>query len=504
MKYVLTNKEMQDIDRKTIDQIGIPGLVLMERASEAVANVVKEYAKKESRILIIAGTGNNGGDALAAARILLEQKYRIDFTVVGNVEKASKDLKLQLSILENLGFYPVDDVKYEKYDFLVEGIFGVGLSREVGGIFKEVIQQINQSGKKVISIDIPSGISGDSGKVLGCAVNADVTVTFGGLKRGHLLYPGKDYCGITKLASIGFHDQTIQEYASAFTFADERNIMPPRANDSNKGTYGKILMITGNETMSGAAAFAGEAALRMGAGLVKILSDESNRGILQTRLPECLFGTRNQLKESLEWCDCILFGPGIGVSEQTRDMLQYIMEHGKKPLIIDADGLNTISRYQMDVQYEYGLILTPHLMEGARLLSKPLEEIKKDICQAAEDIARKYHGTAVLKDAATVVTEKSHLLYINQSGNHGMATGGSGDVLAGMIAGLLGSGMSSYEAAIKGVYLHGLAGNAARDEKGPYSMIASDILKHIKDVTGGEYESVLPGACSYRSGCNLQ
>lgn len=491
MKYVLKNQEMQDIDRKTIQEIGIPGLVLMERASKAVADCVMEYAERSNKILVIAGIGNNGGDALAAARILLEYNYRVDYCVIGDLEKASNDLKHQFSVLNHLGYKASKATDFSSYDFIVEGIFGVGLSRNVEGIYKDVIDKINASGKPVIAIDIPSGISGDSGKVLGCAVKAKETVTFGGYKRGHLLYPGREYCGNTRLVSIGFHNQTIQEHASAFTFENEKDLMPERKAYSNKGSYGKILVIAGNETMSGAACFAGEAAMRMGAGLVKILSDVSNRNILQTRFPECLFGERSQLNESLKWCDCILFGPGVGVSKEAKAMLDFILEHGEKPLVIDADGLNIISHYEMQVNYSYGLILTPHLMEGARLLNQNIKNVKENVCQTAAAIAKKFHGTVVLKDAATVVYKEDEMMYMNQSGNHGMASGGSGDILAGMIAGLLGSKMPVYEAAVRGVYLHGLAGDAAKNEKGPYSMIASDILEHIQDITGGEYESVL-------------
>ena len=243
--------------------------------------------------------------------------------------------------------------------------------------------------------------------------------------------------------------------------------------------------------MSGAACFAAEAALRMGAGLVKVLSDVQNRSVLQTKLPEILFGERKDLKESLNWCDCILFGPGIGVSEETKEMLEMILEEGTKPLVIDADGLNTISRYDMEINYPYGLILTPHLMEASRLMSCDIMQMKEDLCQNAYELAKKYHCIAVLKDAATIVAQEGDLVYINQSGNDGMATGGSGDVLAGMITGLLGGGLAAHEAAVHGVYLHGLAGDRARRDLGAYSMIASDIITHIKDVTGGSYESVL-------------
>ena len=497
MKYVLKNQEMQDTDYETIHQIGIPGLVLMERASKAVADCAMRHVRENGRILVIAGIGNNGGDALAAARILLEEDNRTDYMVVGNLEKASEDLKLQMQILQNLGYEPAEDPDFKNYDLLVEGIFGVGLSREVGGVYRDVIERINQSERPVIAVDIPSGISGNTGKVMGCAVKAVETVTFGGYKRGHLLYPGREYCGKVTLEKIGFHDQTIEKYASGFTLEEPEGLMPPRLSYSNKGTYGKILMITGNETMSGAAAFAGEATLRMGAGLVKILSDASNRPILQSRLPEILFGERGDLEKSLDWCDCILFGPGLGAGDETKEMLEYVLKHGTKPLILDADGLNTISRYQMEIDYPYGVIMTPHLMEGARLLSKEIDEVKADICQAAEEIASRYHAIAVLKDAATIVAKNQDKLYINQSGNHGMASGGSGDVLAGMITGLAGTGCDLYDAAVRGVYLHGLAGDAAMREKGPYSMIASDILHHIKDVTGGKNESILPGACSH-------
>lgn len=493
MKYVLKNQEMQTVDHETIHGIGIPGLVLMERASKAVADQAAQMTDHSKRILVISGIGNNGGDALACTRILLEQDYLVDYMIVGKIEKASDDLKLQLQILKNLGYFPLDseDVNFHQYDLLIEGIFGVGLSREVGGVYKEVIERINACGKPVIAIDIPSGISGDSGKVLGCAVRAAVTVTFGGYKRGHLLYPGREYCGKTKLVSIGFHGQTIKKYATGYTLEENDHLMPGRKAYSNKGSYGKVLIIAGNETMSGAACFAAEAALRMGAGLVKVLSDARNRQVLQTRLPEVLFGERKDLKEFLNWCDCILFGPGVGVSHETKEMLEVILKEGTKPLVIDADGLNTISKYDMEIQYPYGVILTPHLMEAARLMSCNIAQMKDDLCQNAQNLAEKYHCTAVLKDAATIVAQEHDLVYINQSGNDGMATGGSGDVLAGMIAGLLGGGLSVNEAAVHGVYLHGLAGDHARRDLGAYSMIASDIITHIKDVTGGSYEPVL-------------
>ena len=228
--------------------------------------------------------------------------------------------------------------------------------------------------------------------------------------------------------------------------------------------------------------FCGRSSTSDGAGLVKVLSDAGNRQVLQTRLPEILFGERKDLEESLKWCDCILFGPGVGVSEETKEMLEMVLKEGKKPLVIDADGLNTISRFNMKIDYPYGTIMTPHLMEAARLMSCDITQIKEDLCQSAQDLAEKYHCTAVLKDATTIVAREDDLVYINQSGNDGMATGGSGDVLTGMICGLLAQKVEPLDAAVFGAYLHGLAGDEARRKLGGYSMLAGDLIRQIGTV----------------------
>lgn len=493
MKYVLKNQEMQDVDRETIEQIGMPGLVLMERASQRIAERLKQKAKKQDRILSVAGCGNNGGDALAAARILLEEGFSVDFIVAGDLEKASKDLKTQLAILNRLGYEQKNGIDYNDYDWILEGLFGVGLSREISGVYRETVEAINAGRAKVMSVDIPSGISGDTGKVLGCAVRADVTVTFGGPKAGHLLYPGKDYAGQLFVEKIGFFDSVLKKYAEGFVYekSDLRKL-PVRVADSHKGTYGKVLIVAGNETMSGAAYFSAKSALRMGSGLVKVISHGSNRQILQSMLPEVLFGTEEDLKTSLEWCDCILFGPGMGVSEHTKELLETVLSHGTKPLVLDADGLNTVSHYGMQIRYPGGCVLTPHLLEAARLLGISAEQVKEDLSGAGYRAADKFHSVAVLKDATTLVVSEGQPIYYNCSGNHGMATGGSGDVLGGMIVSLLGRGMKCFEAAALGVYIHGLAGDHAAERLGHDSMLASDIIDSISSVLGGiSDESVL-------------
>lgn len=493
MKYVLKNQEMQNVDKETIEDIGVPGLVLMERASEKIAGRIKASVQKQDRILSVAGCGNNGGDALAAARILLEEGYSVDFAVVGSLEKASKDLKTQLGILNRLGYEAETSVNYNDYDWILEGLFGVGLSRKISGSYRTAIEAINASKAKVMSVDIPSGISGDTGKVLGCAVKADATVTFGGPKAGHLLYPGKDHTGRLFVERIGFFDQTLKKYARGFTY-DRKDLkrLPKRTADSHKGTYGKVLIVAGNESMSGAAYFAAKSALRMGSGLVKVISHASNRPILLSMLPEVLFGDEEDLKASLRWCDCILFGPGMGVSERTKRLLETVLSDGTKPLVLDADGLNTVSHYKLRIDYPAGCILTPHLKEAARLLETSAEEVKENLPETAHRAADLFQSVVVLKDATTLVVSADEPVYYNCSGNHGMATGGSGDVLGGIITSLLGRAMEPLEAAALGVYVHGLAGDEAAKRLGYDSMLASDIIEALSSILGGiNDESIL-------------
>ncbi|MDD4369655.1 MAG: NAD(P)H-hydrate dehydratase [Anaerostipes sp.] len=486
MKYVLKNQEMQKVDKETIERIGIPGLVLMERAALATAQELKKRVKIQDKILVIAGIGNNGGDALGVARILLEGNYLVQYIVVGGEEHYSKDLKTQLGILNRLGAYPVEQVDMDDYEWIVEGIFGVGLSREVSGEFKDMILAINESKANVMSIDIPSGISGDTGKVLGCGIRANVTVTYGAKKRGHLLYPGREYAGEIITADIGFFDDTFTKYATGITYdLDDLNRIPKRKKHSNKGTYGKVLIVAGQKGMAGAAYFAGKAAYRMGSGLVKISTHEENRIILQSKIPEAVIGRWEELEQDLQWCDSIVFGPGLGVSEETKQLFETILQKGKTPLVIDADGLNTMSYYKMKIEYDYGCIFTPHVGEAARLLNVTIQDVLDNLTKAATDLSEKYHGTIVLKDAATLVVSEHDAVYFNQSGNHGMATGGSGDVLSGIIGSLTGRKISVKKAAKLGVYIHGLSGDEAAKEKGENSMIASDIVESLSKIVGG-------------------
>ena len=496
MRYVLKNQEMQTVDHETIHGIGIPGLVLMERASKAVADKAAQIADHSQRILIISGIGNNGGDALACTRILLEQDYLVDYVIVGNIEKASADLKLQLQILKNLGYFPIDceDVNFHEYDLLIEGIFGVGLSREVGGVYKEVIERINACGKPVIAIDIPSGISGDSGKILGCAVHASSTVTFGGYKRGHLLYPGREYCGDIKLVSIGFHNQTIKKYATGYILEESDHLMPERKAYSNKGSYGKVLMITGSPGMAGAAFLSACAAYTVGAGLVQIYTASENRLALQELLPEAIISCYDsyddsQLSHLLDWADVVCIGCGLGMGQISEKILKNVLKNVSCPCVIDADGLNLLSRnIELLNQCCAPVILTPHMKEMSRLTGWSIDTIMEDRFQALDQIIKqsgpdtKSSIICVLKDSRTVVAQTNRQRFVNLAGNNSMAKGGSGDVLAGTIAGLLAQHMAPFEATTVGVFLHACGGDEAKKSKGSYSVLARDLIQGMADA----------------------
>ncbi|NLP34416.1 MAG: NAD(P)H-hydrate dehydratase [Clostridiales bacterium] len=505
MYYALDSNQIKEIDNYTIKSIGIPSLVLMERAALEVANHIKKKIQKSDRILAICGNGNNGGDGIAAGRILFLQGYQVAILFIGKYENATEQTKRQLDIAKNMGIPIENNNKLDEYNIIIDAIFGVGLSRPVTGEYADIIEEINRQDASVFSVDMPSGISADDGRIHNVAVRADETITIGFNKLGLLLYPGAEYAGDVTIVDIGYPDLAFQQVKSdTFYYGDEDlKLLPKRKQNGHKGTFGKVLVIAGSKGMSGAAYFSAKAAYKTGAGLVKILTSSDNRQILQTLLPEALLASYDESKsiegtdellESLSWASVIVIGPGLGQSEQTKSILCTVIKEAKVPVIIDADGLNLLAKIietdSMNVETRINslaefmkapTILTPHLMELSRLLNIPVTQIKENIIDTAKQCSYNNKLIYVIKDVRTIVTHKGNH-YINLSGNHGMATGGSGDVLTGIIAALVAQGMAPYDAACLGVYLHGLAGNDAARNKGPYSMIASDILTSIENV----------------------
>ncbi len=498
MKYIVTPGEMKEYDNNTITKIGIPSMVLMERAAIAIRDAINQNIGKPTTALIVAGVGNNGADGLALARMLTEQGCTVTVCVFGNEDKATTEWKQQKEILTH---YACDIVagpvavetlacfarSQAKFDVLADALFGVGLNREVCSPYAEAIAFMNAINGYKVSADIPSGICGSTGKVLGCAFRADLTVTFAFAKRGILLYPGADYAGQCVVADIGISEQSFLEREPGVFYYDEdpANLLPDRNKSGNKGTFGKVLIIAGFEKMIGAAILCAKAALQTGAGMVKVICPEENRAILQGAVPEVLYAGPDSIWGNLEWADVVIVGPGFGKSKQAENLLKQILENGKLPLVLDADAINLVAENQEIKEalknYTGEKILTPHMGEWARLERKTVSELKEAIFDTACQSAGAYGAVMVCKDARTVTAAQNRVC-LNISGNNGMATAGSGDVLAGIIGALRAQGSSAFESAAVGVYIHGLAGDGARDIYTEYGVTAGRIVENIRKI----------------------
>ena len=491
MKYLISGREMKNWEKQAMEMYKVPSILLMERAALAVVEELTNGTYDLHKVLIACGTGNNGGDGLAVARLLKAKGIKAEVCVVGALDRLSADAKQQLEMYQAVSGKFVTAPAYDEYTVMVDAIFGIGCNREITGIAAEVINAINAQKVPVIAIDVPSGISSDTGKVCGTAVEADVTVTFFTEKLGMLLYPGRDYCGKIKVADLGIPFERSEECQIITYNEQDLKKLPGRKGNSHKGTYGKVLVIAGSPDICGAAYLAAAGAYRIGAGLVKIYTPQENQFAMQTLLPEALLEIydRNrpalkQLQQCMEWADVIVIGPGLGKDRMAEKILKYVISKSQIPVVIDADGINILAENrEMLTEMHAPVILTPHIQEMARLTGEKKDSIQKRPLEAAKKFVSDYAATLVLKDARTIVAKNNELFYVNMSGNSGMATGGSGDVLAGMLGGLIAQGMEPLEASRLGVYLHGRAGDAAVSRKGAYSMLATDILDGIAEVT---------------------
>ncbi|MBP3204174.1 MAG: NAD(P)H-hydrate dehydratase [Lachnospiraceae bacterium] len=500
MRYLVNAEEMQRMDRNTSEILGIPGMVLMERASLAARDRILQWLKERGYdlhpkgrpvpdVLILAGVGNNGGDGLALARLLCEEGIDVSIWCVGETSKASAQWTKQRHILE---YYPVrfcEKPQKEHYTVLVDALFGVGLSREITGKFADAVDTFGVLNGYKIALDIPSGISSDTGAVMGCAVRADETVTFGFEKRGLYLFPGNDHAGRITLADIGITDKAFCGQTPGMFCLDAEdipNLLPKRQADGNKGTFGKVLVIAGCKGMAGAAILAARAAYRSGAGMVRVVTDESKRQIIQSALPEALFSTYEELNAGIYWADVLVIGPGISQSDTAAECMQKVIRTPEKPLVVDADGLNLLVRYEnlkKQLAKREGLcILTPHMGELARLADRQVEELKKQTWEHCMKLASQLQCVVVGKDARTYVCAENKTVCMNIYGNSGMATAGSGDVLAGVLGGLMAQNKSLEDAfyiACLGVYLHAAAGDLVAAQKGVHGCMAGDIADAV-------------------------
>lgn len=515
MRKLVTGKQMKAVDAYTIHTVGIPSLVLMERAALCVAQAVKKLWDHGGPIWAVCGTGNNGADGVAAARMLHLWGYPVGVYLVGNPEKGTEEFCTQLKIAENIGVPLVSwqDAQGKSCGLLIDALFGVGLSRPIEGEYRQCMEMLSAvSPAHRVAVDMPSGIHGDTGAVMGIALKADVTVTFGWEKTGTALYPGRGYAGRVQVCDIGFPSEALDgvkeedggvEERYAFTYGDEDlNMIPRRPAYSNKGTFGRVLIVAGSRNMCGAAYLSALSAYRTGAGLVKLLTVEENRQILQGSLPEAIIATytpdqlmegREEFKKMIEaqmkWADVVVLGPGLGNDPYVEYLVEDILTSAFVPVILDADGLNAIAGHPyLTSYYTENIIVTPHLGEMARLTGESLDQIRENLAGTALEYAGRYGLTCVLKDAATVAAGRDGNLYINSSGNSAMAKAGSGDVLTGVIAGLIAIGMDEEAAAFMGVYLHGRAGDRAVMDSGSHSLLASELADSIGRVMALEPE----------------
>ncbi|GMQ56862.1 NAD(P)H-hydrate dehydratase [Vallitalea sediminicola] len=505
---VVKSYEMKEIDRYTIEEIGIPGIVLMENAAMSVVSETIQILKGSRHVVICCGIGNNGGDGFAIGRILSCNNIKATIIIIGDSSKIKGDAKINYDIARKLDI-DIYEYKTEKQrseikklindcDVIYDAIFGTGLCREITGQYLEVINMMNSTNAYKVAVDIPSGVNADNGQILGTSVCADKTVTFCLPKVGLLLYPGANYVGDLVVGDIGIPNISVDRINSGTSIMDDnlaKYFMPNRVKMSHKGTYGKVLIIAGTRNMIGAAVMTSLAAYRTGAGLVKSFIEESVSNVITTKVPEAVIDTYNRdndklsredkgkLLEMLKWADTIAIGPGLGNDNITREMLEIVISNFGKTVVIDADGINALSK-DVDILNKRNceVIITPHLGEMSRLTNYDIDEITNNTIKVAQEFSKEYKITCILKSARTIISSPNGMININIYGNSGMATAGSGDVLTGIVVSLLGQGINVSDAAILGVYIHSKAGDRAKDDKGEYGLIANDLIGNIPYV----------------------
>lgn len=503
MRYLVTGGQMKEIDRHATEVIGIPSLVLMEQAAMAVVSEVLKRAEKHDRIWAVCGSGNNGADGIAAARLLYLQGYGVTVILAGSPENGTPEYKKQIEIARNLGMelFEYGDFIPGRCEIMIDAIFGVGLSREVEGTCRDLIAALLECEPAcVVAVDLPSGIHADTGQVMGIALKADVTVSFGYEKLGTMLYPGRSFSKRVVVADIGFPgmDPQGRDFGLFTLEQGDLSMIPSRPAYSNKGTFGRVLLVAGSANMGGAAYLSGLAAYKTGAGLVKLFTVEENRVILQTALPEAVLAVYDPdeakeacdhfmelVKEECQWADVIVLGPGIGHEPYIRNLVEGVLANAYVPIILDADGLNAVAAHpELAGYFTENIIVTPHLGEMARLTGRTVEEIREGLIPAAREYADRYGITCILKDAVTVAALKDQRTFVNDSGNSAMAKAGAGDVLTGILAGLLALGMGEADAAAMGVYIHGRAGDLVKRRVGQHGLLARELAQAIGSVMG--------------------
>lgn len=530
---VVTAEEMREIDRRAIEVIGIPGVVLMENAGRAVADTVKKLLSNVAnpRVCIFAGKGNNGGDGFVVARHLANSEVRVKTFLLGEIGQVQGDAKTNLDILIGMGMeveelnadmLPTARVAVSMSDLVIDAVFGTGFKGEVEGYVSHVIDTINESGRPVVAVDVPSGLDSTTGMVSSSCIRATYTVTFGLPKVGLLLYPGAAYAGELVIADIGIPGFLLADESLKLNLStgdDIRHWIPRREKDSHKGTFGKALVMAGSPNMAGAAVLASTAALKAGAGIVTLgvplslhsvmnskLTEVMTRGLPETESGSISLQAQPLLDGLSRGAAALAVGPGLSTHSETAQLVRNMVMTTSVPTVVDADGISAIAQDPGTLKAAKApIVLTPHPGEMARLTGLSIQEVERDRLNVALRAVSQWGKIVVLKGARTIIADPSGIAYINPTGNPGMATAGSGDVLTGIITGLLAQGMRPFDAAVLGVYVHGLAGDIASSKLGEMGVTAMDILGNVPDALRrlagerGEQHVGWPSRQAYRS-----
>ncbi|HVF16654.1 MAG TPA: NAD(P)H-hydrate dehydratase [Steroidobacteraceae bacterium] len=480
--HVYTEAQIRALDRLAIDHLGIPSYTLMTRAGEAGLRALRSYWPATERVVVLCGPGNNAGDGYVLASAALQQRMDVRVVALSDPEKLNGDAKRAWQEFRAAGGVATEwqpDL-IDGVDVIVDAIFGVGLSRDVEPHIASCIQCVNASSAHVLSLDIPSGIAADSGRILGSAIQAERTISFLGLKLGFYLGDGPNYTGFVMCDELDVPRQAFEQLPAMAMRIDEDTVartLPRRHRTTHKGQQGHVLLIGGGSGMGGAARLAGEAALRVGSGLVTVATKPENTAAITSGRPEliCRGITRaDELEPLIERADVVAIGPGLGLDEWALEMMRGVSEC-KKPSVIDADALNTLGQFP---RANTNWILTPHPGEAGRLLGISAAEVQADRLHAATEICARYGGVVVLKGAGTLVVNHDELPHICDRGNPGMASPGMGDVLTGVIAGILAQRTDLVSAARTGVLIHAMAGDMAA-HRGERGLIASDLFNYL-------------------------
>lgn len=493
MLHTISPQDMREMERAFMDGTGYPSILLMEHAAQAVVDALSAYAPPGSRVLFVCGGGNNGGDGCAAARLWIQRGGQAEVWLLKSPSQMKGDAGVNACLLNSCGatlqvvYADAPDIP-EGCAAIVDALYGTGLSRQMTGAALDAVRVMNASGLPIVAVDIPSGVDGATGRALGEAVRATETVTFHRPKHGHLLFPGRALAGKLTVADIGI----LSEWDGAqgcdvLEEADAAALLPARAMDANKGTFGRVLSVAGSEGMAGAACLCAEAALRAGAGLVTAACTFPVLGTLQAVVP-CATArvvsdgsslgedAAPELSQLAKGAKALAIGPGLSQGEGVWQAIEPLVK-SDIPKVLDADALNLLARYGGGVGKN--TVLTPHPGEMARLCGRDVDEVLNDPIEAAQELASGLGACVLLKGATTVIAQGEDLC-LNVTGCPGMATGGSGDVLTGVIAALMAQGMSAFDAARAGAFYHGRAGECAQGLLGSRAVTAKDVLAHLR------------------------